>query len=530
MKKYLAIILAVMMFATMLTGCTGNNDQPVDNNSSTQGKEENQKDKEEILLVNINSDPTTFNPVAKADDTAYNIFHNLFDSLVQLNYNCEIVPDLATSWEITPDGLKYTFHLAEGVKWHDGEALTSEDVKFTYEAIIENKGVMANDFAVIDTIETPDDLTVVLNLKEPCAALLGYLAWYGNFIIPEHVYAGTDWLENEANNSPIGTGPFKFVEHKKGVSVTLEANAEYFKGAPNVDKVVYAIISDKDTALQAFYNGELDILTDIPMSEVPAMEQNSDIKLGNISAARRYQIACNMNDEHIGKQEVRKAIALGIDREEVSKKATNSLMAPAEGFYPPYLDWAYNDVDVLEARDVERAKALLEQAGYTQDANGMYLSITLDVFSGGAYTDCARVIQANLKDVGIDLKINVMENAAWSEKVRAGKHQLAMLSGFQGPDPAAMEKRIGSNGVANYSFYSNEKVDQLLKEANILVTNEDRGAKYKEVQKILSEELPIIPIVESASHVACYSTTSGVPYIDQLKDTASYEYTKVKLD
>ena len=130
---------------------------------------------------------------------------------------------------------------------------------------------------------------------------------------------------------------------------------------------------------------------------------------------------------------------------------------------------------------------LLEQAGYTKDADGYYLTLTLDVFSGGTYADCGKVIQANLKEAGINLQLNVMEMAAWAEKISAGNYQLGMMAGYQGPDPDAMAKRIGTGAVMNYSQYSNEKVDELLAQARTLTTHEERGACYKEVQAILAE-------------------------------------------
>ena len=268
----------------------------------------------------------------------------------------------------------------------------------------------------------------------------------------------------------------------------------------------------------------------MPNSEVLAMQTNPEIKLGCISAARRYQVICNMEDETMSKPEVRRAVALSIDREEISAKATNGLQAPAYGFYPPFLDWAYNaDADIGE-RDVNKAMELLEAAGYTKDADGYYLTLTLDVFTGGTYAACGKVMQANLKEAGINLVLNVLEMAAWSSKVgSAGDYQLAMLAGYQGPDPDAMSKRIGTGAVMNYARYSNTRVDELLAKARTLTTHEDRGACYREVQAILAEDLPIIPIVEFASYKATYTNIYGQPYIDGLTDVHDNNYSKADI-
>ena len=514
MKKVLCLVLAMVM----ALGCI----------SMTAVADE-----EKTLIVSLNGDPTTFNPVLKGDDYGHLIYQNIFDGLLELNYNSEVIPGLATSWDISEDGLVYTFHLAEGVKWHDGVDFTSEDVKYTYEKIMAENGFIGGTLnSTLEAIECPDANTVVLKLKAADATLLGTLAWYEAFIIPKHIYENAeDWSTCEAAvSAPIGTGAFKFVSYTSGVSVNLEKNPDYFKGAPAIDKLIFQIIPDSTTAVQAFYNHEIDIIDGVPNSEVLAMQNNPEIKLGCISAARRYQVICNMEDETMSKPEVRRAVALSIDREEISAKATNGLQAPAYGFYPPFLDWAYNaDADIGE-RDVNKAMELLEAAGYTKDADGYYLTLTLDVFTGGTYAACGKVMQANLKEAGINLVLNVLEMAAWSSKVgSAGDYQLAMLAGYQGPDPDAMSKRIGTGAVMNYARYSNTRVDELLAKARTLTTHEDRGACYREVQAILAEDLPIIPIVEFASYKATYTNIYGQPYIDGLTDVHDNNYSKADI-
>lgn len=530
-KKLAALFLALSL-AVSVTACGGGGDTSESPAAGGEGGG-GESTGGGTFIVNIGADPTTFNPVLKADDDGHLIYQNVFDSLVELNINSEVVPGLAETWDISDDGLTYTFHLAQGVKWHDGEPFSSEDVKYTYEKIMEENGFIASSLtAVVESIECPDENTVVLNLSTPDSTLLGTLAWYECFIIPKHIYENEeDWSTCEAATShPIGTGAFKFVEYKPGSNITLEKNPDYFKGAPAIDRLIYSVIPDSNTAVQAFYNGEIDLLTGVPNSEVPTMQQDSNIKLGVMTAARRYQLICNMDNEIMSKWEVRKAIALGIDREEISQKGTNGLQEPAYGFYPPFLDWAYNaDADIGE-RDVAKAQELLEQAGYTKDANGMYLSIGLDVFSGGTYGDCAKVIASNLKEVGIDVQVNIMEMAAWSEKIESGNYELGMMAGYQGPDPDAMSKRVGTGAVMNYSNYSNERVDELLAQGKVLVTEEDRGACYKEVQAILAEDLPIIPIVEFANYYACRSNISGVPYIDNVTDVHDSNYSKVVIN
>ena len=224
-------------------------------------------------------------------------------------------------------------------------------------------------------------------------------------------------------------------------------------------------------------------------------------------------------------------MAKALDREEISTKGTNGLQAPAYGFYPPFLDWAYNaDADIGE-QDVEGAIQLLEDAGYTKDADGYYLHLSFLVFTGSTYADCAKVIKSQLAAIGIDATIEELEEGAWVEKVFAGNYDMCMMAGFQGPDPDNMTNRVGTGGGLNVSFYSNTEVDDLLAKARVISDETQRGEYYKEVQTILSQDLPILPLVEYAGYYACPSYISGLPYIDtDVDDINAYNFSKVTIN
>ena len=178
----------------------------------------------------------------------------------------------------------------------------------------------------------------------------------------------------------------------------------------------------------------------------------------------------------------------------------------------------------------KQAMELLEQAGYTLDSDGYYLELEMLVFSSGSYADCGKVMQSNLKEAGINMKLTVLESAAWNDRVLNGDFDMAMLNGYQGPDPDAMSKRIGTGGVANYSMYSNAEVDELLAKARSLTKDEERGECYRRIQEILAEELPIIPVVEMTTYYICRNNVSGVPYIDQTPDVSDNSYAKVVIE
>ena len=506
-KKLVSVLLSTLMVVSLVVGC-GSKEKTSDEGSSD-------AEEEKVFVVALAGEPTTYNPDAIPDDFAHMVGKNLFNGLVTMNCDSEIVGDLAKDWEI--DGLTYTFHLNEGVKWHDGEDFTSEDVKFTYEQILANEGYLAGDLSAVDTMECPDENTIVITLKESKGSFLSSLAWYGNHILPKHLYEGVDdWSTCEAaTTNPVGTGPFKFVEAQSGVNVVLEKNEDYFAGAPSIDKVVYSVSADPDSTYQAFKNGEINHITDVPTANVKELEEDENYSIGCLTEGRRYQMCFNMNGENTKDLAVRQAIAKAINRDEISEKGTNGLQPAAYGFYPPFLDWAYNDKADIGEQDVDGAIKILEDAGYTKDSDGYYLHLNLEAFNYGNYGDCAKVVKSQLDAVGIDVTIEELEEGAWAEKVTSGNYDLCILAGYQGPDPDNMTIRVGTGGGLNVSAYSNEKVDELLTEARGLTDQEERGELYKEVQSILAEDLPLVPLVEYAGYYACPSNITGVPYVDE---------------
>ena len=488
------------------------------------------------LIVSLGGDPVSFNPDSNTDDMAWAVASNIFDQLVTLNGNQNIEPDLATSWDISDDGLTYTFHLAEGVKWHDGEPFSSDDVIFTFDKVKENEASMASALKKVESYEAPDENTVVLHMSSPDSTLLANLAWYSTAILPKHIYDNDeDWTTlDAATSAPIGTGPFKFVSYTSGQNVTLEANPDYFQGAPQIDRLVFQIATDDDTAYQAFLNGEVDYISSVPTAYVPDIINNPDYKYGVMSSGRRYQMCFNMNGQYTSDYAVRKAISLAIDRQEISDKGTGGLQAPAYGFYPPFLDWAYNaDADIGE-RDLTAAEKYLTDAGYTKDSDGYYLHLGLEVFTGGNYANCAQVIKSELAEIGIDVTVDVLEESAWIEKViSSGDYDLCILAGNQGPDPSNLAVRIGTGGSLNVSQYSSSEVDELLAEAAVTTGNDARGALYKQVQAIMAEDLPLVPLVEYAQYEACPANISNIPMIDVNETTEKLNYdsfAKVTID
>ncbi|QED49114.1 ABC transporter substrate-binding protein [Cytobacillus dafuensis] len=520
MKRIMFLMLVTVMFISIV-GCTDSSSS----NTQSSTNESSEKKNEKTAVIALGSDPVHFNPNVGDGGSGY-VTSNVLSSLITQDDGFNILPDLAESWDISEDGKIYTFHLQKDVKWHDGEPFKSKDVKWTIDEIIEKKGFIVNQLGSIKEITCPDDQTVVIELKEPNAAILSILS--GAVIMPSHLYEGTDWVENSVNQHPIGTGPFKFVEHKRGISVTLEANKDYFKGAPKIDKLVFSVIPDENTVVQSFLNGEVDVIdysSAITPAAVPSLEKTEGVKVvKTLSNSRQYMIA-NLEKKPWNDVRVREALAYAIDRDELVKKAHKGYAWRAEGFYTPAVEWAYNDKDVMPERDVEKAKQLLDEAGLTPDKNGVRLKdIEILIFQFPVFTDIAKVVQSNLKEIGIETTISTLEYSAWDEKVRNGDFELTILGGNHGIDPEGLFVRVGTGGAMNLMHYSNPEIDRLLAEGLKTADQDERAVIYKEIQKIMSEEYPVLPLTEWMYIFVMKDYISGHPIDDGIGKVGGAEY------
>lgn len=461
------------------------------------------------LVVATKLEPTFYQTNYQWDGGVVYISHNILSKLCAWDEDTKtIYPDLAESWDIADDLMTYTFHLREGVKWHDGEAFTAKDVKWTFESILEygDQAYTYSYVKMIDSIETPDDYTVVFHMAYPCGTFVESVGDYqGPDILPAHIYEGTDPYTNPANQSPIGTGPFKFVEAKLGSYCKLEANPDYYGDGPYLDGVIYNFIPDETTAMTAMEAGEAGWMTATPsfaesdrLASVDGMVVET--QKTNIVQWTQFNMSEDAARPYISDVRVREAICWAIDNQSIADILYLGYVKPSDNWYTSTVEWAVNRDVVYPGYDVDKANQILDDAGYERGADGYRFELTYRCFSTSIFgtTDIPTLVAQNLDAIGIKLNVEKYEWAVRTEYLDNNlEWDMCSAGGSRGPDPSSFANFWGANS-SNKSRYYNDEVINLFDEGTKHATHEERAPYYKEIQKCLSEDIPGYNYIEYA--------------------------------
>lgn len=479
-------------------------------------------------VLGIDTDPPTLNIATTTDFTAGDVSAKILEGLIYLNPNYEPQPSLATAWTVSSDGKTYRFTLRRGVKWHDGREFSSADVKFSFVEVLAKmhpRGAPVFKNLGIE-VDTPDANTVVFRLQKAYAPFLSQMTVFDAPIIPRHLYEGSNIGTNPVNQRPIGTGPFKFAEWKRGATIRLVRNPEYWAGPdkPYLEQIVFQIIPQGPNRVPALQTGEIDELLDFytPKPEVPRLmaDKNLYTRRGvNIPAL--WFMMYNTKAGVFTSKEARHALAFAIDRERIVKQVMQGIARPGAGAFGDGFKWLLND-DVAYAKkfpyDPARARALLQKAGIRP--NTTTVRIPFDVGRPQMRAQ-SQIIQDNLRQVGLEAKLEPLERSVLYERVFAKRDfDLTLQSYYSAGDPAIGYTRLyntytGTAPSTNASGYSNPKVDEMLGQA---ATAPDRAARakiYKELQVILNEDLPTLVLFDEETVDTASKKLTGVfPALD----------------
>ncbi|ALM54569.1 ABC transporter substrate-binding protein [Halomonas huangheensis] len=424
---------------------------------------------------------------------------NIYEGLLRYTTDLEPIPQLAESWDVSEDGKVYTFHLHEGVLWHDGEPFTAADVVFSADVFHRELNPSAR--AVLDhveSIEATDEHTVVFTLKQPFGPfLLSFEA--GTFtMVPRHIYEGTDFRNNEANNHPIGTGPFKFDSWDRGTVIKLTRNDDYYEeGLPYLDGVNWHIIPDGASRAIAYENGTVDVLPygtvenfDVP--RLTELDNTCSTQKGHEYFSPFAMLWMNNRQGPMADKRFRQAVMYAMDREFARDVLWNGMGEVPLGAFGSNARFQNEDLTPYEY-DPGRAEELLDEMGY----DGEEVTL-LGIPYGETWTRWTEAVQQNLKEVGINVRTVATDVGGWNQRLAERDYDLAFTYLYQYGDPALGISRtyLSTNAEAgspwnNVEGYANPKVDELFNAAATAHPDSEREKRYHEVQEILQEDVPL---------------------------------------
>jgi peptide/nickel transport system substrate-binding protein len=480
-------------------------------------------------------------PNITSDSSSHEIGSLIYSNLVRTDKNLRLEGELAEGWDISKDEMTITFRLRQGVKWHDGVEVTADDVDFTYRYMIDPKTptAYAESFRQIRSVEVVDRYTYRVTYEKPYSPAL--LSW-GIWILPRHILeapwkGGVDLRTTPQNRHPVGSGPYLFREWKTGEKVVLEANPDYFEGRPYIKRVVYRIIPDPATTFLELKARDVDMADLTPIqyrrqTDYPAFRKAFN-KYRYLSNSFAY-LGFNLLDRRFQDKRVRQAMAHAIDKREIIEGVLLGLGQEAVGPFKPGTWWYKPDVKTYPF-DPGRARALLAEAGWKDEngdgileREGKPFSFTIRTNQGNQVrVQTAEIIQRRLHAVGIDVRIHVVEWAAFINTfIRKKDFEAVILAWGLGLDPDQYDiwnsSKTGPDEL-NYISYKNPQVDALLEAGRRTFGEARRRAIYGEFQDIMAEEQPVVFLyVPEALQVV----SSRVRGIDPAPAGISYNFIK----
>jgi peptide/nickel transport system substrate-binding protein len=461
------------------------------------------------IIVGLQAEPTTLDSQQISDYNSHRAAYGIYDALLHFkDESTEVEPGLAESWDISDDGLVYTLHLRQGIKFHDGTDFNAEAVKFNLERQIDPNHPYHDTgefpyaeftWGMVDKVEVVDDYTVNITLKEVFAPFLNHLAMHPAAMVSP---AAVEKYGRDFSSHPVGTGPFKFVSWSPGVEVVLEKNPDYWRGAPHIDKLIFRPIIEDQSRLTELEAGGVNFIVNVPPDDLARLKEDSRFSVVEQPGMHTWWVAFNQSKAPFNDTRVRQAMNYAVNKKAIVDNLLKGTGTLAINPLPPVV-WSYTDDIQRYDYNPEKAKELLAEAGYP---DGFSCSFWVPESGSGMQQPVAMgtAIQADLKAVGIDCQIQTLEWGTYLDKVIVppdkaefdlfemswigdngdpDNHLYILLSGEQWP-PAGY----------NMGFYKNDKLDPILREARTTLDRAKRTELYQQAQKLIAEDPPWIII------------------------------------
>lgn len=493
MKKIIAMTLAaVICLGFMLTGC-GKDSENKENSAQTATETK-------VVRTCIASEPDNLDPWKSAAADTEAVMNNVFEGLVSFNEKGQYIPCIAEKWEISPDGLVYTYSIRDDVFFHNGQKLTMDDIIYSYNAYtgLGGEEPVKAKFDIVSSIEAVDESTFKITLKEKSSPFLGFTTAP---ILPK------DYKEQESK--PIGTGPFEFSEYIPGQKLVLKKNENYYNSekAAKIDSVEIYVMSDYSAIVSALKSNQLDLAMILP-DNIPTLKNDFDIMT---SPQNMVQIlGLNNNAEPFNNKDVRKALCYAVDKDEIIAGAFDGYGTKIYSNFSPVLADYYNgELENIYTKDLDKAKELLKKAGYE---NGFDMTITVP----GNYVqhvDTAQILAQQLKPLGINVEIETIEWATWLDRVYKKADYQATVIGFGGKlNVNDILIRYTTGYRKNFINFSDERYDSDIAEAAKETDDAKLQELYKDAQKVLTEEAASVYICDPNLTIASAKNLKGYTF------------------
>lgn len=476
------------------------------------------------LRLQLPHEPTPINPILPTGVASTMVMGVVFSQLTRLDAETKLaVPDLATGWEVADDGLSWVIHLEQGVKWHDGEPFSADDVVYTFTELAnpDNASAKYASFTAVTTVDKIDDNTVQVNLSERLMAFPVLLAVSNAFgMIPRHILEGQDLASaNEFNNEmPIGTGPFKVKAITPGSFVELEAYEDYFRGRPQLDNLIFTQIPDQTVRVAQLQSGELDF-DEISAASRAAVEADGELKVREMPSTRMNHHLINHTLPIFADRSLRLALAYALDREAMLQAAGGGLGTLTAGPLAPAAGVWYNPESTPLPYDPDEAGRLLDEAGWVLGSDGIRakdgqpLSLTCKYDTADLYKkQYNELAQQYWLAVGIDVELEAQERSVWGEDLNSQNFELTFVDrGSSVYDPDLLRRFWRTDGTVNFSRYSNPEIDELLDAGAQELDPDRRQAIYREFDSLLAEDGAYVPGYFPTLLQAMNSRLEGLP-------------------
>jgi peptide/nickel transport system substrate-binding protein len=505
------LLAALLGTALLAAGCGSGagNQQGGAAPSGTVGKK--------VINIGLKADPPSLDPSLSTALVDRMVHNSIYDKLFDLDANGKIVPMLATSYEVSPDGKTYTLKLKEGVKFHDGTDFNAEAVKFNFERNMKDeKSKRRGELKYVESVTVVDPLTVKIQLKEPFAPFLSILTdRSGMMVSPAAVKQyGDDFL-----NHPVGTGPFVFVEHVKGDHVTLKRNENYWNGKVKVEEINFKVFTNGTAKVQNLRSGMLDIIDEVPVKEIPAIKGDANLTLVAEPGMGYQGIYLNHSKEPFNNQYLRMAVDRAIDREAVVKVLFNGYALPGYSPFAPG-SLAHGESDTPKKPDPAEIKELLAKGG---KPNGF--SFKMQISTSPENEQFGAVIQNMLKQYNINVELEKLEFGTMIENGDNGNFEALQLGWSGRPDPDQNFYDFVVTGMPNNDGrISIPQLDELAAKARTELDEAKRKAYYDEAMKIVHDQAAYVYIYHPYNLLAMNKKVTGFTYVpDGLIRTAALD-------